>query len=1026
MKFFVERPIATAMIFLALFLLGIYSFLHIPVELAPKEEYPRASIETSWPGVPPEIILTQITSPLEEICSAVKGVKKMTSESRVGNSRITLEFNDETNMKFAHLVLNEKIAKASDILPYGVRPMIQPYVPPDFRVESFLSYTISGNSSLQKLREVVKDKIEVGIGVVQGVAGVEVSGGSEPEIRIILDKEKIKTLSIHPYLVSSKIRERTRTQPAGKINRSSQEFLFKVSDPIKSIAELGETVIAYSGDNPIRLRDIAKIVPSYGEIFYKNRRNGQPAVRLTVVKEEGTSTLRVAKKVKKKLEAIKKELPKDLVFKVIYDESEEIQRNLRNIYLLVVIIAVVLFLLIFLVFRSYKPPLLILSSIVFSVLVTFNLIYFLRLSINLLTLGGLALGFGLFVDNSIVIFENIWRLRERGFYPSQAAAQGSKEVILPVLAATLTTMSVFFSFAYFQGRLRIYYLPLAIVISSALAASLFVSFSLIPALSPRMEKKRKVKEKKARNNYKNILRMLIRHPVEIILIIGLIFFGAYKLFLAKVTIGEFFRWHSRESVRVYIGMPPGTDIQRTDRVVKMFEERVLEKNYEKEMNAFISAERAILNITFPPEIEGSFLPFLLKEELIQLATNFAGISISISGFDPQGYHSSLGYGSYYDSRIKFRGYSLKKLKEITSKLEKILKKNPRVREVRTVSSRFGWWKGDYYEYLLKINKKALRKYDIDPLYFYSHFHALLQERVTVPLKAKIGGKEMPVSVKFPEADRMKLKNLQQELLRTKRGQYLRLREISALEERLISGSIDRENQQFQQIIMWQFRSPPRAAQRYKEAVFSKLKLPPGFSATLEEEWGMTEEEQGQIKFAIIFSLVVIFIILASLFESIIHPFFILVAFPLALIGVFVAFVIMDFAFDSSAYIGLILLGGIVVNNSILLVDRINFKKRQGLSLMEAVLEGTGERIRPVFLTTSTTVMGMLPLVLIQVEAGKKQIWSSLALSAVGGLVSSSLFILIVIPILYFYGDSLRYRTSRKIEELRETVHLPFS
>jgi HAE1 family hydrophobic/amphiphilic exporter-1 len=1020
MKIFVDRPVATSMFFLALLILGVYSCLNVPIELAPKEEYPQLDIQTTWPGVPPEIIQTQITSPLEEIAITIKGVRKITSESQIGRSLITMEFEPKANMEFARLELREKIAKEKENLPYGVRPDVRPYVPEDFRVRSFLSYTISGNYSLQMLREMVKEKIEIGVGSVKGVAEVEVSGGAEPEIKIILDKERLKALNIHPYLVSYKIGERTQTYPAGKIKRESQEFLFKVSDPVREIKELGETIIAYSGENPIRLKEVARIVPSYRDIYYINRINSQPTVRLTVVKEKGTSTLKVAGMVKKKLEEIKRELPSDLVFKAVDDESEEIQKNLRDLSILVGIIVMVIFFLVFLVLRSHKPSLLVLSSIIFSVLITFNLIYIFKVSINLLTLGGLALGFGLFVDNSIVVFENVLRLREKGLSTVKAAIQGAREVILPVLAATLTTISVFFSFAYFQGRLKIYYLPLAIVISSALAASLVVSFSLIPAMSPRMMgKPKRIKKERIRETYEKILKVLIRHPVEIILVIVFIFYGAYKWFRSEVTLGEFFRWYSKQNLYVRIGMPPGTDIERTDAVARQFEEKVMGKDYEKEMNTSVTDEWAWINITFPPEIENSYHPFVLKEELIQLASNFAGLSIGIYGFDPQGYYSSMGSGTYYDSRIKFYGYNLKKLKEITSRLERTLIRNPRVKEVKIVSSRYGWWRLDSFEYVLKVDKQALRSYDVDPNYLYFHIQSLLQGRVYVPMRAIIGGEERELSIKFPEADRLDLKNLQDATIRTRGGQYLKLREITTLEERPVAGSIDREDQQFQQTVMWEFRGPPKAADNYKKTVFSKLQLPPGFSATMEEEWKMTEEEKGQIKFAIIFSLVIIFIILASLYESLIQPFFIILAVPLALIGVFVAFVIADFPFDSSAYIGVILLGGIVVNNSILLVDHINLKRKQGHSLLEAVLKGARERVRPIFMTTSTTVLGMLPLVLVQLEVGRRQIWSSLALSAVGGLISSTLFILIAIPIFYYYGDSVRSWISGKVREMEE-------
>jgi len=1020
MRIFVERPIATAMFFMAILALGIYSFLNIPVELAPKEDYPQININTSWPGVPPEIIQTEVTSPLEEISSSIKGVREISSTSRIGSSFITLEFDEKTNMEFAELALREEIARARDRLPPRVRPRLQLVIPEEFRqAEHFLNYTVSGNYTLQKLREMVKEKMEFGIGSIKGVAEVKVTGGSDPEIKVVLDKKKLKAYNIHPYQVILEIDRISQTFPAGKVKKGSQEYIFKISNSISGIRELGEIIISHSGKNPIKLKDVAQIVPSYGDISRINRINGKPTVMLSIVREKGTNTLKVAKRVKKKLELIKSELPQDLVFKVVDDESEDIQKSLRELYLLVGIILLVIFVLIFLVLRNFKPSLLIISSIAFSVLITFNLIYFFKISINLLTLGGLALGFGLFVDNSIVVFENVLRFRERGLSPIQAAIQGSKEVFLPVLAATLTTMSVFFSFAYFQGRLKIFYLPLAIVISSALAASLLVSFSLIPALSPKLIKReKKVRKERFRGYYEKLLRFLVRHPLEVILIIILIFFGSYKWFKSEVTLGEFFRWYFKQRLYVRVTMPPGTEIEKTDAVIKKFEERVLEKKYEKEMNTNVFTEFAFIDMTFPPHIENSYRPYLLKEELIQLATNFAGVGVFIGGFDPQPYASSLGTGTYYDSRIKFYGYNLKKLKEITSELERILKRNPRIKEVRISSSRYSWWRLDSFEYVLKLNREALRKYNIEPNYLFYHLQSSVQGRLYW-LKSKIGGKEIELSVKFAEAEKMDLKNLQDILIETRGGEYLRLGEISTLEERPIAGSIDRENQQFQQTVMWEFRGPHKAAEKYKKGVFSSLQLPPGFSATMKEEWFLTEEEKGQMKFAIILSLIIIFMILASLYESLIHPFFILLAVPLALIGVFVAFVIADFPFDSSAYIGVILLGGIVVNNSILLVDHINLKRKQGLSLIEAVIKGARERVRPIFMTTSTTVLGMLPLVLIQVEEGRKGIWRSLALSAVGGLISSTIFILIAIPIFYFYGDKIRFWASEKIKELKE-------
>jgi HAE1 family hydrophobic/amphiphilic exporter-1 len=1022
LKFFVARPVATAMIFLGLLVLGIFSFLNTPLELEPKEDYPQVDVRTSWPGVPPEIVQTKVTAPLEEALAAVKGVQKMTSSSSIGSSVITLVFEQKINMEFATLAMREEIAKVRQNLPYGVRPVVEPFVPEDFRVRPFLSYTISGNYTLQKLRELVKDKLEFGLGSVQGVSRVDVGGGSDPEILVSLDKAKLKPYNIQPYTVITAIQSRLQTYPAGKLKKGNQEYLFKIADSVTSLRELGETPVASSGANIILLRDVADIVPTYGDVLYIHRINGQPTISLTIAKEKGTNTLKVAGEVKRRLENIRKELPSDLTFKTVDDESGEIQKNLSDLYRLAGFITVIVFIMIFIVLRRLRPSLLILSSVLFSAVITFNLIYVFKISMNMLTLGALALGFGMFVDDSIVVFENILRLRERGIAPLEAAVRGPKEVFVAVLASTLTVISVFACFPYFQGRLKIYYLPLAIVISSALAASLLVSFTLIPALSPKLlERKRGEASLTAGRRFERFLGFILRHPVEVLLCILAILYGSYKWFRSEVTISEWFRWYSQERLYVSIGMPPGTDIEQTDLTIKKFEEKVIDQPYAKEMNAYISAEQANLMISFPPAIERSYRPYALKEELIGLATQFAGLNVYVYGFDPQGYYSSMGTGTYYSSRIKFFGYNLKKLKEITAALEAQLKRNPRIKEVRIVSSRYGYFQGNSFETILKINKDVLARYDIEPLYIYAQLSTLLRGNFGTPVRLFMEGKDIAVSVKFPEADRLDLRGLREAMIRTRGGEYLRLGEISTFEEREIAGSIDRENQQFQQTVMWEFRGPSKAEENYRKAVFAGLSLPAGFSASMEETWYMTQQEKKEIAMAIAISLVIIFMILAALYESFLHPFFIMLAVPLALIGVFVAFVVAKYPFDSSAYIGVILMSGIVVKNAILLVDHINLKRRQGLGLHEAVIKGTKDRVRPILMTTSTTVFGMLPMLLMQAETGvKRQIWSTLALSTVGGLTTSTLFLLLVIPICYFYGDRLRGWLAGKIVELKSS------
>ncbi|MCX6560251.1 MAG: efflux RND transporter permease subunit [Candidatus Aminicenantes bacterium] len=1019
MKSLIERPVATAMIFVALLVLGIYSFINTPLELAPKEEFPRLDVSTPWQGVPPEIVQTQVTSPLEEACATVKGVTKVTSTSQIGSSLITLEFDPKTNMDFALLALREELAKTRRLLPAGVRPTVQPYVPDDFRVNPFLSMTISGPYSLQRLREMVNDKLEFGLGSIKGVSKVEILGGAEAEVKIILDKKAMKAYNLQPLQVNSALSQRLRTYPTGRVRKGEQEYLFKYADAVDSLQEIRDTIVADLGGHPLRIRDVAEVAISYGEIYSIHRINGQPTVSLTLTKEKGANTLRVAAQVKAALERIKKELPSDLAFKPVDDESEEIRKNLADLYRLAGLITVIIFILVFAVLRRVKPSLLILSSIAFSVVITFNLIYLFKVSMNMLTLGALALGFGMFVDNSIVVFDNILRLRERGMSPKEAAVQGPKEVFVAVLASTLTTVAVFCSFPFFQGKLKIYYLPLAIVITSALLASLVVSYTLIPALAPRLlgDGKKKAKPPKARGEGR-WLRFLIRRPLEVLLVVAFILGGTYKWFRSEVSIGEWFRWTQHEYLVIQIGLPAGTDISRTDEAIRAFESKVLEQPYATDMNTRVMMEQAYLRIEFPPEIERSAYPYMLKEELIQLATQFAGMNLYVSGFDQNSYASSMGTGTMFGSQIKFTGYNLKKLKEITADLTKTLKRNPRVKEVQTSSSRWGWYRGDTFENILKIDKAALRKYDVDPLTLYYHLQTLIQGKFGRPARIISGGKEIAVGVKFPDAETLDLRALQETLVRTRGGEYLRLGEIATHEEIPIAGSIDRENQQFQLTLLWEFRGPAKAEERYRKGIFASLSLPPGFKAEMDQGYRMTTEEKKQIFVALGVSLVIIFMILAALYESFIQPFFILLAVPLSLIGVWVAFIVAGWAFDVSAYIGVILLNGIVVNNAILLVDQINLRRRRGTPLLEAAVQGTQDRVRPILMTTGTTVLGMLPMLLIVADAAKRQIWTSLALCTVGGLVTSSLAILFVVPVFYVHGEKVRGWAARLSDSLR--------
>lgn len=1005
MRALIEHPIPTTMLFLALLIFGFYSLFHIPLELAPKEEFPKISIQTLWTGASPEQVQIYITSPLEELCASVKGVKKIESTSSTGMSLITVNFNQKANMEIASIELRERVASFIDKLPAGAfPPQIKPYIPKEFETKPFLSLTLSSEIPLNKLREIADKRVKEAIRAVKGVSTVNVIGGAEPEIKIILDKDKINYYGISPGTVLSTISTLNSSYPAGKIKKDGKELIFRLPASINKIEDIGETVIGFYGKIPLRLREISKIEVGYGETLSIRRINGEHTIGIDVIKEPGISTLKVAKEVKNVIESLKKNLPSNINLRIVEDESKEIKKRLRNLIIMMALITVIVFILLYIFLNSFIPSLIILSSIFFSACMTINFVYFSKISLNLLTLSGLVLGFGMLVDNSVIVFERIWsKYEERG---KEWIWKATKEVALPAFAATLTTTIVFIAFPFFQGRLRIYYLPFAFVIAFSLISSYAVAFTLIPSLSSLIIKKRGAEERVSPQIYKKIIGFLLRYPFLIILIVSFSLYFSYRLFRKEVSFGAFFSWYYKQSLSVGVSTLPGTPIERTDEIIREFEERVLSKEYPKEVNTYVLSDHAYMEITFPKNIEQSPTPYILKEELINLATNFAGIGIGISGFDPQGYWSSPYTGSFLPYRIKFLGYNFNKLKDITNNVEKTLLKNPRIREVETVSSKDYWLSGKDKEFDLNLDKNKLALLGTSVEEILPYIYTNIKGRVSKSY-IKLEGKEWSLSVKIKGAEETEIEKLKEILIKTSKGNFIRLGDVISISEIPIPGSIDREDQQFQRTVCWDYLGPYKAGQKYRESLYKSLVLPPGYSAKVDEPWRLTLEEERKLGLAIFVSLCFIFMILCAIYEDFVQPFVVILSVPLALIGVFIAFLISKYPFDSSAYIGVILMSGIVVNNAILMVSQINLKRSSGMSLIDAIKEGASERLRPIIITSTTTIFGMLPFVLIQTERGR-DIWSTLAMASVGGLTSSTFFILFATPVFYLIGERLRF------------------
>jgi HAE1 family hydrophobic/amphiphilic exporter-1 len=688
--------------------------------------------------------------------------------------------------------------------------------------------------------------------------------------------------------------------------------------------------------------------------------------------------------------------------------------------------AVVIFLVLLLFLRSFRSAGVVFATIAFSVLIALNLIYFGGLSLNLLTLMGLAMGFGLIVDNSIVVLENIYRRWQRGEAPLRASEEGARQVVLPILAATATTLIVFVPFVYLQGELRIFYVPLAIVVGLTLLASLFVAFTFIPALAGRILAVGRgarlgwhvsVGSGGGGHNrrapfyvrfYETVISSTLRFPWLAVIVAAACLGGSYYLFDKYVTRGVVWGggWGQDTYISVRITLPRGSDLERTDQLTRFFEERLAALPEVERFTSNVSGTYGHIRVEFPEELENTSVPPAIKEQMVAYSLQFTGAEVRVYGYGPSFYG---GGGSPPSYRIQILGYNFERVRDIAEDLGSRLTRMSRIRDVDTNASG-GWYTQDKaQEFVVEIDRGALARYDMSVQEFVSRMNAVIRGQTGMSL-LKLGGEEVRFEVKMAGFRELDLHELRETIILGSSGTGIRLGDVVSIYPEEVMARIRRENQQYERTVAYEFRGPRKLGDVIRDQVLDATVLPPGYEIEERQTWRWSTEEKEQIYFVLAVSIFLIYMVTAALFESLKQPLCVLLTVPMALIGVFLMFFYANATFTREAYIGVIMMGGIVVNNAILLVDHINQIRRKGLlELRDAILQGTLERVRPILMTTTTTVLGLLPLVLFS-EGADANIWNALAYALIGGLLSSTLFVLTTTPALYYlFERGGRYR-----------------
>lgn len=1042
----IRRPIAMAMVYLGTAVLGVAAWRNIPVELLPDTALPRLHLRASWTGASPETTEAFLTSPIEAAVQQVRGVEKVSSISSEqhgrGHSEITVEFARGTSMDFARLDLSERLAALEEDFPSAVSgPYVEQFIPPALREHDrpFLQYTLAGPHSVEALRAHVENVIAPEIRQVDGVAQVAVHGGRGRLLEVQLDALKLSALGLTPDMVRERLTDLEFVREVGTIRQNDAVRNLTIRQRAGTATDLLATPILSDRGRVVRLRDLGMVHDTFEDATSHYRIDGLPAVSFELMREHGTNAIVIADRVKARLAQLQRLHPPGIRMVLDHDESSAIRAQFGDLRSRSLFSAAIIFVVLLLFLRSFKAALVVFATIAFSVLITLNVIYFGKYSLNVLTLMGLAMGFGIIVDTAIVVFENIYRRhkdrmaesdgddgRSRGRKAAEMIAErGTRDVVLPLVTSTMTTIVVFIPFVYLQGELRLYYIPLAVVTVVSQFVGLLVSFTFVPAVTARMMSNDSIqgtnqepREEDGAHSakgerrpwyvlrYATALAATLRHPLTTVTVALLIFGGSWYVFDKFVQKGVVWRswWDEETYLLVEITLPRGEELKRTDELVRYLESAVARYPQVDRFVTHVYPQSARISITFADSVERTAAPLVIKEQLTALGLGFGGAEVRVWGFGP----SFIGGGGAAPNySVAVFGYNYQNVRKIAEDLGGRLRRFSRISDV-DVNSSERWYERDRAsEVVLRIDRARLGMHDLAVADVVAHVAAAVGGRGSdeggpAANLITVGGEETLLAVKLSGSGGMDVLELERLALpaSTRGGATIRLGDVARVEERNVLSRVVRENQQYRRNVSYEFRGPPKLGDRVLESVLAATDVPDGYRLEGRQEWNWRDDEARQLYWVLGISLVLVFMVTAALFESLRQPFCVLLTVPMALVGVFLLFWMTGASFTREAYVGVIMMGGIVVNSATLLVDRVNQLRRDdGVPLVTAVLEGTLQRVRPILMTSVSTVLGLLPIVLFS-EYADSNIWNALGFALIGGLTSSTLLVLTVTPALY--------------------------
>jgi len=1012
----VRRRVTVVMTALAIAAFGIVGYKRLPLELFPDIAYPSLTVQTDFPDTAPQEVENLVTRPVEEAVGVLRGLKSIHSVSRPGVSEVTLEFDWDSDMDMLSMEVREKLDRL--ILPQEAEhPIVLRFDP---SLDPIMRVAVSGNGELNEMRRLAERKIKLDLETIKGIAAAQVKGGLEDEVQIDIDQERLAALSIPIDQVRQVVGVSNVNMPGGSLRGADSNFLIRTLNEFDSVDEIASVIVADRDGAPVRLRDVATVRMGNKEREEITRVNGKECVELAVFKEGDANTVTAAHAVKTRLEEWKKKLPPGYELTVLFDQSHFIEQSIKEVRDSAIIggLLAIGVLLVFL--RDIRSTTIIATSIPLSVVATFLLMYKFNISLNVMSLGGLTLGIGMLVDNSIVVLESIYRKRKHGVPLARAAVDGTDEVAAAVTASTLTSVAVFLPIVFVEGIAGQLFRDQAVTVSVSHIASLAVALTLIPMLSalgarvtradvaPTRESMMSASEEDARGVlslgrisqvYDRFVRRALARPKTTVSI-GWALFAASILcipligrsLIPPLTEGEFF---------FEVNLPQGASLAATDRVVAQLEAAAgedvrVERNYSRVGSRLISGGISLNNTG---ENLGQ-INLVLKDKANDRLEEATVTSLRKKFEAIPDVQSKFGRPSYFSMKtpieVVLYGEDLETLRDYSLDLSRDLETIPGLVDVRSSLE------AGNPELQVVFNRDQLAALHLD----LGSMSSTLQNRVqgAVPTRYKEADRQIDVRIRNQESDRQSVDDVENLVLPGPNGAPIRL--VSIADVRIDQGPAEIHRLQQQRAAVVSANLADRglaAAVNDVRARLAKDPPPQGIAAELAGQQAEMATSFNSLRFALLLAVFLVYLVMAATFESFVHPLIVLFTIPLAIVGVVVGLLVTGTDISVMVLIGVILLIGIVVNNAIVLIDCVNRLRRAGVEKKEAVVRAGHIRLRPIMMSTLTAVLGLIPMAISWGEGSELR--APLAITVFWGLSIATLLTLVVLPAAYLVVPS---------------------